>query len=71
MLLLIIYLRAIETLIWCREMSFIGSTSFGFAQNMIHDFQKYRIELIMALSSTNAKKISVYFYSGMHTTTGE
>ena len=38
-LLLIIYLSAIETLICRREMSLIGSTSFGFAQNTIHDFQ--------------------------------
>ena len=28
-----------ETLICCREMSLIGSTSFGFAQNTMHDFQ--------------------------------
>ena len=32
-------MSAIETLICRREMSLIGSTSFGFAQNMIHDFQ--------------------------------
>ena len=38
-LLLIIYLSAIERLICRREMSLIGSTSFGFAQNTIHDFQ--------------------------------
>ena len=38
-LLLIIYLGAIETLICRREMSLIGSTSFGFAQNTTHDFQ--------------------------------
>ena len=38
-LLLIIYLSAFETLICRREMSLIGSTSFGFAQNTIHDFQ--------------------------------
>ena len=37
--LLIIYLSAIETLICQREMSLIGSTSFDFAQNTIHDFQ--------------------------------
>ena len=36
---LIIYLSAIERLICCKEMSLIGSTSFGFAQNMMHDFQ--------------------------------
>ena len=39
MLLLITYLNTIETLVCCREMSLIGSTSFGFAQNTIHDFQ--------------------------------
>ena len=33
-----VYLSAIETLICGREMSLIGSTSFGFAQNTIHDF---------------------------------
>ena len=38
-LLLIIYLSAVETLIFCREMSLIGSTSLGFAQNTKHDFQ--------------------------------
>ena len=38
-LLLIIYLSAIETLVCRREMSLIGSTSFGFAQNTIYDFQ--------------------------------
>ena len=39
-LLLIIYnLKAIETLICRREMNLIGSTSFRFAQNTIHDFQ--------------------------------
>ena len=38
-LLLIIHLSAIERLICHREMSLIGSTSFGFALNTIHDFQ--------------------------------
>ena len=38
-LLLITYLSVIETLICRREMSLIGSTSFGFAQNTIYDFQ--------------------------------
>ena len=33
------YLSAIEALVWRREMSLIGSTSFGFAQNTIRDFQ--------------------------------
>ena len=37
-------------------MSFIGSNSFGFAQNTILDFQKYSIELMVALSLTNATK---------------
>ena len=37
-LLLVIYLSAIERLICRREMSLIGSTSFGFAQNTTHDF---------------------------------
>ena len=39
MLLLIIYSSAIERLICHREMSLIGSTSFNFAQNTMHDFQ--------------------------------
>ena len=38
-MLLIIYLSAIETLICRREMSLIGSNSFGFAQNTIHGLQ--------------------------------
>ena len=38
-LLLIIYLRAIERLICRREVNLISSTSFSFAQNMMHDFQ--------------------------------
>ena len=38
-LLLIIYLSAIKTLICRREMSLIGSTSFGFAPNTMHDIQ--------------------------------
>ena len=33
------YLSAIETLTCLREMSLIGSTSFGFAQNTMLDFQ--------------------------------
>ena len=37
--LLIRYLSATETLICRKEMSLIGPTSFGFAQNKIHDFQ--------------------------------
>ena len=39
MLLLFIYLNAIETLICRKKISLIGSTSFGFAQNKIYDFQ--------------------------------
>ena len=38
-LLLIIYFSAIDRLIRHREMNLIGSTSFGFAQNTMHDFQ--------------------------------
>ena len=37
-LLLISYLSAIETFTGRREMNIIGSSSFGFAQNTIHDF---------------------------------
>ena len=39
-------------------MSLIGSTYFGFAQITIHDFQN--IELIVALSSTNATKMILW-----------
>ena len=56
-LLLIIYVSAIETLICRGEMGLIGFTSFGFAQNAIHDFQKKRMELIVALSSKTATKM--------------
>ena len=59
-LLSIIYLNAIETLICRREMSLIGSTSFGFAQNTIH-FSKYHIGRIVPLSSTIARKNINYF----------
>ena len=38
-LLLILYLSAIETIVCRKEMSLMGSTSFGFAQNTIHDIQ--------------------------------
>ena len=37
-------------------MSFIGSTSFGFAQNTIHDFQNTILNLV-DVSSTNATKM--------------
>ena len=56
-LFLIIFLSAIERLICRREMSLIGPTSFDFAQKYDTWFSKYHIELIVALSSTNAKKI--------------
>ena len=36
---LLLIMSVIETLICRREMSLLGSTSFGFAQNTIHDFQ--------------------------------
>ena len=52
-----IYLSGIETLTCHREMSLIGSTSFGFAQNNNDTwFSKYPIELIVALFLTNAAK---------------
>ena len=35
----IMYLSAVEALVCLREMSLKGSTSSGFAQNTIHDFQ--------------------------------
>ena len=38
-LLLIIYFSAIERLVCLGEMSLIESTSFGFAQYTMHDFQ--------------------------------
>ena len=38
-LLFTIYLSAIERLICRIEMSLIGYSSFGFAQNTMHDFQ--------------------------------
>ena len=38
-LLLNIYLSTIETLICHRKMSLIRSTSFGFAQNTVYEFQ--------------------------------
>ena len=37
--LLITDLSGIETLIYHGETDFIGSTSFGFAQNTLHDFR--------------------------------
>ena len=44
-MLLIIYLNVIETLVCRREMSLLGSNSFGFAQNTIHDFQNTLLNL--------------------------
>ena len=38
-LFLIMYLSAIEILFCRREMSLVGATSLGFAQNTIHDVQ--------------------------------
>ena len=55
MLFLVIHLSATETLTCRREMSLIGSTYFGFAQNTIYDFQN--TVLIVVLSLTNATKI--------------
>ena len=43
-------MSATETLICRREMSLIGSASFGFVQNTIHAFQN------TVLNSTNEKK---------------
>ena len=56
------YLSAIETFICRREISLIGSTSFGFAQNALHDFLNTLLN-----SSTNATKMAevgknAYFY---------
>ena len=36
----------------------MGSTSFRFAQNTLHDFRKNSIELIVALSLTNTSKMT-------------
>ena len=44
-LLLIIYFSAIETLFCRKELSLIGSTSFGFAQDTIQDFQNTVLSL--------------------------
>ena len=55
--LLIIYLiNYRNTYLSLQKLCLIGLTSFGFAQNTLHDFQKYGIELIMTLSSINATK---------------
>ena len=52
-----------ETLICRREISLMGSTYFGFAQNTIHDFQNTVFKLTVALSSTNATKRGCRKYS--------
>ena len=54
-LFLVKYLSAIKILICRREMSLIGSTSYDFAQNMIHDLSNYGIEVIVALSECHKK----------------
>ena len=61
-ILFILYLRAIETLICRGEMSLIGSTSFGFAQNKIHDFQITVLNSV-ALSSANATQTLLHYPS--------
>ena len=43
--LLIIHLSVLEILICRRELSLIRSTSFGFAQKTIHDFQNTVLNL--------------------------
>ena len=45
-------MSAIETLICHTEMKLIGSTSFGFAQSILFNFQNTVYELIVALSLT-------------------
>ena len=52
---LIIYLRAVETLV-IGKLRLIWVTSFGFAQTTILYILKYHIELIETLSLTNATK---------------
>ena len=53
-LLLIIYLSAIQALICRREMILVGSTSLGFAQNTIHDFQNTEINFDKYHTKCNA-----------------
>ena len=55
-LLLIIYLSAIERLICHREMSLIGSTSFGFAQNTMHNFQNTVLNKYSSNAAKTARK---------------
>ena len=59
MLLLITYLSAIETLVCGRKMGLIGSTSFGFAQKTIHDFQNTVLNSLWHCHRINATKIVV------------
>ena len=54
--LLIIYLSSIETLICHRDIEFDRLHFLQFCTNYDTLFSKYRIELIVALSSTNATK---------------
>ena len=53
------HLSAIGTLFVIQKLSLIGSISFGFVQNILHDFPKYAIKPIVALSSTNATKTAL------------
>ena len=43
-------------------MSLTGFTSFGFAQNTIHDFRNTVLNSMVALSSTNATKTAPKYY---------
>ena len=47
-----------ETLVCRREMSLLGSTSFGFAQNTRHDFQNTVLNSKWHCRTTNATKIN-------------
>ena len=51
-------LCAIETFICHTELRLIGSTSFGFKQNFLHDFQNTVYELIVALSLISSSTIA-------------
>ena len=59
-LFLITYLFAIERLVCRREMSLIGSTSFGFAQNTTQDFQNTVLNSQWHCLTTNATKMVLY-----------
>ena len=56
------YVSAIKHLFVIEKLSLIGFTCFGFVQTIIHDFKHTIIELIVTLSSTNAKKTIVLLY---------